>query len=97
MNNTFRIDFAANDGLQGLPGTVRHDFCVDLASSLEKTKDRGFIISATSAFTSDSFGPEVGFINFYFSLKRRGLLTVLSNLFSDQEQITVNRITVKTG
>jgi hypothetical protein len=59
MNNTFRVYFAADDGLQGLSGTVRNYFRIDLATSLEKAKDRGFAISATTAVTLNSFGSEV--------------------------------------
>lgn len=40
-------------------GTVRNYFRIDLASSLEKAKDRGFIPSASTAVASDSFGSKV--------------------------------------
>jgi hypothetical protein len=34
-------------------------FRIDLATSLQKTKDRGFAISATVTLSLNSFGPEI--------------------------------------
>ena len=51
MNNAIRLYSAADNGLQGLSGTVRNDFCVDLATALKDTKYRCFTISATATFS----------------------------------------------
>ena len=59
MNNAVRFHSAANDGLQGLPGTIRHDLRVDLAAALKDTKDRGFTIGATATLSPYTPGPEV--------------------------------------
>ena len=59
MNNAVRFHSAANDGLQGLPGTIRNNFRVDLATALKDAEDRGFTIGATTTFSSYTPGPEV--------------------------------------
>ena len=46
MNNAIRLYSAADNGLQGLSGTVRRDLCVDLATALRDTKYRCFTIGA---------------------------------------------------
>jgi len=55
----FRGYFTENNGLQGLSGTIRNYFRIDLVASLEKAKDRGFVIGATSTLSLDSYGSEV--------------------------------------
>ena len=59
VNDAFWFYFAANDGLQGFASAIGNNLCVDLAASLEKTKNRCFTISATPTFSFDAMGPEV--------------------------------------
>jgi hypothetical protein len=94
MNNAIRLYSAADNGLQGLSGTVRYDLFVDFATALKDTEDRSFSVSATTTFSLNASGPEVWYINFDFSMKGRWSLTELGDPFSDQEQITINRITI---
>ena len=59
MNNTIRLYPAADNGLQGLSGTVRHDLCVDLATALKDAKYRCFTIGTTATFPPYTPGTEV--------------------------------------
>jgi hypothetical protein len=40
-------------------GIIGNYFRIDLATSLQKAKDRGFAISAMATLSLNSFGPEV--------------------------------------
>ena len=94
MDNTIQVHFAAYNALQRLLGAIGNDFRVDHATSLENAEYGGFTIGTTASFPFDSFGAKVGFINFYFSLKRRGVFTIFGDPFPDQQQVSVDGIPV---
>lgn len=64
MNNAFGRHFAPNNGLQRGFGAVRHNLCIDLASSLKDAEYRCFAISTSSPFAFVSFCSKIRFVNF---------------------------------
>lgn len=58
MDHAVRIDSAANDGLERLPGTIGHDLGVDITSSPENAKHRGFPQAPRPRFPFTSLAPK---------------------------------------
>ncbi len=50
VNNTLRINLAANNGLQGLSSAVRNDLGINLATTLKDAENGGFTISTAATF-----------------------------------------------
>lgn len=69
VNNHFRGYAATNNGLQCGFLAVRHDLSVDLAISLQETKDDGLAGGAPTTLAAPAPGTKVRFI--YFHLARR--------------------------
>jgi hypothetical protein len=94
MNNTIRVHLASYNGLQSGFSTVWDYFCIYFTSTLKNTKNNLFPRCSTSSFSFYAMSSEIGFINFYFTLKRRFIFTKLGNPSSNQIQITVNCVTI---
>jgi len=75
MQHTGRIDPTANDLLESLLTTIRHNFSVNFAPSLLDAKDRLLVgSSALSSRTDVAFEPiraKVSFIGFYHPILNR--------------------------
>jgi len=97
MDHAVGIDSAANDGLERLPGTIGHDLGVDMTSSLENAKHRGFPIGATSSFPFHTPCAKIRFVNFNLTSEGRRLLTEGSDPFPDLMQIAVDGVPVQPG
>jgi len=97
VDHAVRVDAAPNDGQQRLSGTIGYDLRIDVASSLEDAKDRGFAIGTTTPFAFDALGAEVGFIDLNLSLEGGALFTKLSDPLPDPMQVTVDRVAIQPG
>ena len=59
-----RVDFAADNGLQGLFRAIRDNFRVHLPAAFEQAKDNGFAARAPAPFAAHPPRAEVAFIQF---------------------------------
>lgn len=73
MDDTVRINFTSNNGLQRGFGGIRHDFCVDLIATFEQAKDDCFASRSPAPFTPHTASAKVGLIGFKLARKRRML------------------------
>ena len=84
MDNAFRGDSTSYYRLQRCFGAIRNYLGIYFSLSLKNAKNWRFASSPTAAFTSNSFGTEVGFINFDFALKRCFGFAKFSYSFANQ-------------
>ena len=97
MNNTVQTYLSAYDLLQSGFRAIRNYFCIHFPISFKDSKYNSLSIGSSTSFAFDTLCSKEGFINFYFSRKRRFLFTVFSDSFSDCFKISINRITVQSG
>ncbi len=86
MNNGFRSNATANNGLQCGFRAVRHDLRVDFAVSLEQAKDGRLATGSTSALATNTASAEVTFSNFDLTRERRSSLRFLSDALTNLEK-----------
>src|SRR5699024_5713091 len=79
VNTTIEAYFPSYNTLKCLFLGVWNNFSIYVSLAFKNTKHNGFISSSTPAFTGNSAGSEVGFINFDGSFKRVILFTPISN------------------
>lgn len=89
VNQRIRRDTSSDNALQRSPGTIGHDFCLNLSVTFKQAKHNGFAISTYSTLASDAMSSKVRPIYFYRALKRRVLLTEFCQSLTNLE---VNRI-----
>ena len=97
MHHRVEADAAANGFLQGLFATIRDDLGVDLSVSFEDAKDNGLACSPPAAFTPNTFGSEVGFVDFDLPGKRRLSFAMLSDAATQFQVNTVDRAKADAG
>lgn len=71
VNDRFRLDATANDGLQRLLFAVRHNLGIDRTVAFEDAEDDCFARRAATALAAYTPGTEVGFIYFNRAAERR--------------------------
>jgi len=87
VDDRFRRDATANNGLQSSLFAVRYNLGVDAAVALEDTKDDGFTRRSTPALAAHATSAEVRLINFDFTLREgRSALALLGNALPDFEK-----------
>ncbi len=69
IDRTVHGDLGTKNGLQRGFLTVRNEFSLELANSLENPKDDGFAIGLLSPFPFDASRAKVRFIDFDLSIK----------------------------
>ena len=98
MNDRFERDSTANNGLQRNLFAVRYNLSVDLAITLEESKDDGLARCAASTLTTHPASTEVAFINFDVACReRRVTLAIFSHTAADFEKDCVDCFVRQAG
>ncbi len=86
MNNGFRSNATANNGLESGLRAVRHNLRIDFAVSLQQSEDRCLATGSTPALATHTARAEVAFINFNLARKWRSTLRFLSDALTNLEK-----------
>lgn len=97
VHHGVEADAAADGFLQGLFATIRDDLGIDLSVSFEDAKDDSLACGTPAAFAPNTFGSEVGFVDFDFPPEGALSLTVLGDAATEFQVNAVDRAKADTG
>ncbi len=87
MDNGFRRDPTANNGLQSCLFAVRDDLRIDLAITLQDTKNNRLATRSATALTTHTTSTKVRLANFYFTdRERRRTFAIFGNAAAELEK-----------
>jgi len=79
MDDTARNNSAVNNRVKPLPGTIAHDFSIDMLPLSGGCPTREFFHKRSALPHLNAFGSKTGFVNSIFLLEGRRVLTERSH------------------
>jgi hypothetical protein len=94
VDDTISLNFSSYYALQHPLGVIWNDLGINLTASFQDTKNRSFSNSSAAPLAFDSLRLKVRSVNLHLAMKRKSLLAILRDPFSEQPQVAVNRVAI---